>query len=469
MEELKKMTPLDLKPKEIREQYANLIQPLLAGEINQLRMQTKHLRKDRTTYDVDILLYALPQEEPPVLLAYVEDITEKLAISEKVRYAQKMETIGNLTGDFAHDFNNHLTAIKGTLTLLRRAYSKLEKEERETLDLAIHSAERCARLIRDLLAFSERQHLKWAEIEVNEFLGEFHPFLRAAIDESIEIEIHPSAGKVFIEVDTEELKNSLLNLADNARAAMPGGGNLTIEVAVKDIGEKIAGEKFLEPGEYAVVSVSDNGIGMTPAVMKKIFEPFFTTREVGQGSGLGLSAVFGFMKQMEGTITVYSELGMGTTFRLYFPAVKKIKKAAPQKKSMNRTKTSGSPAFLLVEDDADVREFTARALAIKGIDVFSARDGSEALRIIKHSKTIDFLLCDVFLPGGVIGTEIGKACQNKFPNGGILYISGYTIKSIEKKGLNIEKQALLSKPYDLEELVERIDAITPGIIPRRKK
>ncbi|MCH7805692.1 MAG: PAS domain S-box protein [Proteobacteria bacterium] len=467
-EELKKMTPQDLQPKELREHHAALLKPLIAGEKDQVRILTKHLRKDRTTYDADILLYALHQEDPPVLFAYVDDVTEKLAIAEKAEHAQKMKTIGNLTGDFAHDFNNHITAIMGSLMLMQNSHSQMKKEDQESLDLAIQSSERCAHLLRALLAFSERQHLKWATIDVNAFLQEFQPLLRAAIDETIEIEFELSPGKVFMEVDTEELKNTLLNLADNARAAMPKGGDLTIEVAVKDMTEKMAEEKLIRPGRYVVISVSDNGVGMTPEIMEQIFEPFFTTREPGEGSGLGLSAVFGFMKQMEGAVTVYSEPAKGTTFMLYFQATQTRKKPGRKKKAKVRAKTKENLSLLIVEDNAGVREFTAKALKGEGYTILQAMDGPAALKIIKKNKAIDLLLCDVVLPGGMIGPEIGKVFGKKFPGGGILYTSGYTGKSIEKKGLHIKSDELLSKPYDLEELFERIDAIIIDRKPRKK-
>ena len=466
--ELKKMTPLDLQPKELRKHHAALLKPLIAGEKDHVRILTRHLRKDRTTYDVDILIYALHNEDPPVLFAYVDDVTEKMAIAEKAKHAQKMKTIGNLTGDFAHDFNNHITAIMGSLMLLQSSYGKMKKEDQESLDLAIQSSERCAHLLRALLAFSERQHLKWAAIDVNAFLQEFQPLLRAAIDETIEIEFELSPGKIFMEVDTGKLKNTLLNLADNARAAMPKGGHLTIEVAVQDMSEKMAGEKLIRPGRYVVISVSDNGVGMTPEIMEQIFEPFFTTREPGHGSGLGLSTVFGFMKQMEGTVAVYSEPAKGTTFRLYFQAAKTRKKPTPKKKALAGAKTKENLSILIVEDNADVREFTAKALKGEGYNILQAMNGPVALKIIKKNKVIDLLLCDVVLPGGIIGPEIGKVYGKKFPDGGILYTSGYTGKSIEKKGFNIKSDELLSKPYDLEELFERIDAIIIDRKPRKK-
>ncbi|MCH8081023.1 MAG: PAS domain S-box protein [Proteobacteria bacterium] len=468
LKELKKMTPLDLKPKELRKHHAELTEPLITGEKDHVRILTKHLRKDRTTYDADILIYALRNEDPPVLFAYVDDVTEKMAIAEKAEHAQKMKTIGNLTGDFAHDFNNHITAIMGSLMLLQSSYGTMKKEDQESLDLAIQSSERCAHLLRALLAFSERQRLKWAAIDVNAFLQEFQPLLRAAIDETIEIEFELSPGKIFMEVDTGELKNTLLNLADNARAAMPKGGHLTIEVAVQDMSEKMASEKLIRPGRYVVISVSDNGVGMTPEIMEQIFEPFFTTREPGHGSGLGLSTVFGFMKQMEGAVAVYSEPAKGTTFRLYFQAAKTRKKPAPKKKALAGAKTKENLSILIVEDNAEVREFTAKALKGEGYNILLAMNGPAALKIIKKNKVIDLLLCDVVLPGGIIGPEIGKVYGEKFPDGGILYTSGYTGKSIEKKGFNIKSDELLSKPYDLEELFERIDAIIIDRKPRKK-
>jgi CheY-like chemotaxis protein len=365
-----------------------------------------------------------------------------------------MEAVGNLSGGIAHDFNNILTAIRGSLQLFEMVETDISEDGRECLNIAIKSTRRGGDLTHRLLAFSRKQSLHPDVVEVNSLVRDLMPMFKRIIDESIEIETHLMEEEAFVKVDESELENSLLNLTINARDAMPDGGRLIFEVEEKKITKSNADLKDIIPGDYVVLSISDNGHGMPPEVRDRVFEPFFTTKSVEKGTGLGLSMVYGFMKQSGGLVTVYSEPGDGTTFKLYLRATKtrKTVKAKKPKPADLRTKAAGT--ILLVEDDQGVRKFVSKALSTKGYTVLEVGDGPSALLVMDDYPEIDLLLTDMVLPKGMSGTDIGKEFSKRYPDSGVIFSSGYTGKAIEKNGWLKGGEKLLSKPYDVEELFE---------------
>ncbi|MCH8172577.1 MAG: PAS domain S-box protein, partial [Proteobacteria bacterium] len=456
LKELQGMTPLDIKPEYTRKSFSELVKPLQTGEKNSIQFETLHKRKDGTTYDVEVFLQLSKTGVEPVVVAIIEDITDKKAAAENLRQAQKMEAVGNLSGGIAHDFNNILTAIQGSLQLLEMVETDISDDARECLGIAIKSTKRGADLTHRLLAFSRKQTLKPKVVEVSELVRGMIPMLRRTIDESIEIETHLMEQEALVTVDESELENSLLNLTVNARDAMPDGGHLIFEVKEVEVKKTKAGEREIDPGTYIVISVSDTGLGMPPDVCDRVFEPFFTTKGMERGTGLGLSMVYGFVKQSGGHITVYSEVGKGTTFKLYLKATGARKKPRPDKKTTLDLKVKGTGTILLVEDDEGVRQFITQALSVKGYTVLDVGDGPSALLVMEGDKgdSIDLLLTDVVLPKGMSGPEIGKEFEKRYPGKPIIYSSGYTGKAIERNGVLKEGEELLSKPYDLEVLFE---------------
>lgn len=341
--------------------------------------------------------------------------------------------------------------------MLEMVEADISNDARECLSIAIKSTKRGADLTHRLLAFSRKQTLKPRVVEVNELVRNMIPMLRRTIDESIEIETHLMEKEAFVKVDMNELENSLLNLTVNARDAMPDGGHLIFEVEEVEVKKTKAREREIEPGKYVVISVSDSGSGMPPEVRGRVFEPFFSTKGVERGTGLGLSMVFGFVKQSGGHIVVYSEVGKGTTFKLYLKTSGAEKKSRPDKKTTMDLKVKGTGTILLVEDDEGVRQFITRALSVKGYTVLDVGDGPSAVLIMEGNKNIDLLLTDVVLPKGMSGPEIGKEFEKRYPGKPVIYSSGYTGKAIERNGVLKEGEELLSKPYDLEVLFEWVN------------
>lgn len=454
LKKLKNMTPVDIKPEFPKEKFLKLIQPLLKGEKEQIYFETVHRRKDGTDYDVEVYLQLSKTGDKPVFVAIIEDITEKKAAQEKLQQVMKMEAVGNLSGGIAHDFNNLLTAIQGSLQLMEMIEPDLGKDARECLSIALKSTKRGAELTSKLLAFSRKQTLKPVVLDINVMIRDLLGLLKRTIDESIDIETHLLKGKALVELDEVLLQNALLNLSVNARDAMPDGGHLIFEVTRETLANSEATQRGLKPGNYVVVSISDTGGGIPEGVKEQIFEPFFSTKDLEKGTGLGLSMVYGFVKQSGGYINVYSEEGVGTTFKLYFTEVgSRPAAASPETPRINlEQKVSGT--ILLVEDDEGVRNFISQALRTRGYKVLDAGDGPEARKKMKTAKNIDLLLTDVVLPKGMSGIDVGKVFSEKFPGKPVIYSSGYTEKAGAKRNLLPKGEQLLSKPYDLEVLFD---------------
>ncbi|MEX0807531.1 MAG: ATP-binding protein [Dongiaceae bacterium] len=381
--------------------------------------------------------------------AAIEDLNRKLGQS------QKMEAVGQLTGGIAHDFNNLLTIILGNATALSEGLSDNRKLH-ALAEMTERAAERGAELTSRLLAFARRQPLEPRVINVNEQVLGMDKLLHRTLGEDIEVKLVQAGGLWKAMVDPGQLENAILNLSINARDAMPNGGRLTIETANAHLDETYAiGQSEVEPGEYVMVAVSDSGTGMDSATLERAFEPFFTTKEVGKGSGLGLSMVYGFVKQSRGHVRIYSEAGQGTTVKLYLPrAMADAGTAARPPRTA--TAQGGREKILLVEDDNLVREHVAGQLSGLGYDVVSARDGSEAIEALKRAEDFDLLFTDVVMPGGISGRQLAEAARTLRPTLPVLFTSGYTENAIVHHGRLDPGVHLLQKPYRKQDLAAKV-------------
>ncbi len=389
-----------------------------------------------------------------------EQIEQREKAEEALRQAQKMESIGHLTGGVAHDFNNLLAIILGNLERLGRRIA--QGADREQLERALANArlgaERAAGLTRSLLAFARRQPLKPQTIDVNKLVSGMSELLRRTLGEQITIESVVAGGLWRTLVDPNQLESAILNLAVNARDAMPNGGKLTIETANAYLDARYTADyDDLEPGQYVVLSITDTGSGMTPEAIERAFEPFFTTKEIGHGTGLGLSQVYGLVKQSGGHIKIYSEVGEGTTIRIYLPrhtAMEEPAAAPVPLEALVADGTSGGRAepVLVVEDNDDMREHSCAALAELGYRVFDARDGAQALGVLDEHPEIVLLFTDVGLPGGMNGRQLAEEALRRRPGLKVLYTTGYARNAIVHDGRLDPGVELVTKPFTFEEL-----------------
>ncbi len=394
------------------------------------------------------------------LLGVVEDVTERRAIEDQLRQAQKMEAIGNLTGGVAHDFNNLLTVMIGNLDfLLEDVAGDAAAEER--IKVVLEAAERGAELTRHMLAFSRRQPLQAKEVDVNALIATTMRLLSRTLGETIAVELKPGAETPIALVDPAQLETALLNIAINARDAMPNGGTLTISTRLTELDEAyMARHPGLAPGTYAAVEITDSGTGMPPDVVERIFEPFFTTKAVGQGTGLGLSMVYGFVKQSGGHINVYSEIGRGTVFKLFLPLVESAALGTVTELPVRSSrKPAGSEVILAVEDNPDIRATVVRQLRDLGYRVHEADCADAALRILDGIEKVNLLFTDVLMPGGLNGKELADKARSKHPDLKVLFTSGFPETS---SGLGAQLEpgdVLLSKPYHKRDLAKAVDQV----------
>jgi signal transduction histidine kinase len=387
--------------------------------------------------------------------AMVKRFQEIEATESQVRQAQKMEAIGQLTGGVAHDFNNILTVITGTIEILDDAV-KDRPHLAQITKLMGAAAARGADLTQHLLAFARRQPLQPRSIDVNALIIDAARLLRPTLGEQIEIEsmlAHDSAPAL---IDPSQLSTAILNLALNARDAMPNGGKLTLETKNVVLDENYAGmNSEVNPGNYVMIAVSDSGEGIPTSLLEKVFEPFFTTKDVGKGSGLGLSMVYGFVKQSNGHIKIYSEEGHGTTVKLYLPQAAGIAHALAADAGIFGIER-GDESILIVEDDALVREYVVTQISSLGYDTLAASNAAEALAIIDGPERIDLLFTDVIMPGGMNGRQLAIEALTRRQGLKILYTSGYTENAIVHHGRLDAGVLLLPKPYLSSDLARMI-------------
>lgn len=395
------------------------------------------------------------------MLGSLVDVTNQRELENRLRQAQKLEAVGQLTGGVAHDFNNLLTVILGNAEMLADGLGDHE-EMRRLADMTVMAAERGAELTNRLLAFSRKQALQPQVVDVGALIHDMESLLRRTLPESIDIRLVQSGRLWRAEIDPNQLEAALLNVTLNARDAMPGGGHLTIEMtnAVLD-DDYAADEQELVPGQYVMIAVTDTGHGMPVDVLRQVFEPFFTTKEVGKGTGLGLSMVYGFVKQTGGHIRVYSEPGEGTCVRLYFPRSYELD-VQPRFAAGGPAITGGTETILAVEDDAMVREHLVARLDGLGYKVSAAETGPQAIALLEEMPDLDLLLTDIVLPGGMNGRALADAALALRPDLKVLFTSGYSENAIVHHGrldLGVE---LLSKPYRREQLAEKVRKVLDG-------
>jgi len=395
------------------------------------------------------------------------EIARREATEEALRQAQKMEAVGRLTGGIAHDFNNLLTAIIGNLDLALRRLDGPDRV-RGWLANSRQASERAATLVQRLLAFSRQHPLEVKSVDINRLVQGMSELLGRSIGETVTIETVLAGGLWNAAIDPNQLENAIVNLVVNARDAMAGGGQLTIETANAHLDEayaQSAGED-VTPGQYVMVAVSDSGSGMSRDVISRAFEPFFTTKPTGVGTGLGLSQVYGFVKQSGGHIRIYSEIGVGTTIKLYFPRLTG-QADLPQWVARGATPAAapsldGTETVLVVEDDPQVNKLAVEALQERGYRVISAPDGASALKLIGEAPPIDLLLTDVVLPGGMNGRELTDEVLRRRPTIKILYMTGYTRNAIIHHGRLDADIDLLTKPFTADGLARKVRRILDG-------
>jgi len=396
---------------------------------------------------------------PLTLVGTLQDITERKNTEEQLRQSQKMEAIGNLTGGMAHDFNNLLGIIVGNLDMARGRTGD-DDELAESVAEALDAAWRGADLTRRLLAFARRQPLRPARVEVNELIGNTVKLLRRLLGEDIEVALDLGDGVWPIIVDPAQLEASLANLATNARDAMPQGGRLIIATANRQLdADYVAACPDATAGDFVMIEVSDTGTGMSPEVQQRIFEPFFTTKETGKGTGLGLSMVFGFLRQSEGHVNVYSEPGVGTTFRLYLPRAKIA--AAPREVANPDAAVRGAGQMvLIVEDNKGMRRIVGRQLDALGYRVRECESASEALDLLAR-EPVDLLFTDIVMPGGTDGVELARLARERWPDLKVILTSGFPQSRLAER-ISSDGPQLLSKPYRREDLAAALHAAFEG-------
>jgi nitrogen-specific signal transduction histidine kinase/ActR/RegA family two-component response regulator len=390
-----------------------------------------------------------------VFNAFFRDLTDKIAAEERIRHAEKMEAIGQLTGGIAHDFNNILTVITGTIEILAGAVSE-EPQLAAITKMIDEAAARGAELTQHLLAFARRQPLQPREIDVNTLIIDTAKLLRPTLGEQIQIESAFEDETCLATVDPNQLATALLNLALNSRDAMPDGGKLIIETGSVYLDENYAGMNDVRPGHYAMIAVTDTGLGIPPAIIDKVFNPFFTSKGPGKGTGLGLSMVYGFVKQSAGHIKIYSEQGHGTTIKMYLPPGTGAS-LAPEAASSAEIE-GGDETILVVEDDQLVRSYVLTQLHSLGYVTLDAANAADALAVIKRGAAFDLLFTDVIMPGTMNGRQLADTLRTNRPDLKVLFTSGYTENAIIHHGKLESGMLLLAKPYrksDLARLVRR--------------
>ena len=403
------------------------------------------------------------------------DLTERRAADERARQAQKMEGIGQITGGVAHDFNNLLTIIIGNLETVQRNLDASDFDRTRLLrstENALRGARRAETLTQRLLAFSRQQPLAPKPSTLGGSSRGCPNSSGATLGEQITIETAHVGGLWMADADPNQLEVAILNLAVNARDAMPNGGKLTLETANIHLDEKYASSQSeVLPGQYVMLAVTDNGCGMPPDVKAKAFDPFFTTKDIGHGTGLGLSQVYGFVKQSRGHVKIYSEVGEGTTIKIYLPRVHSSHSIAPEETELQETVARGSlrETVLVVEDDPDVRSYSCDTLRELGYSVLEAETARSALRVLETHPEICVVFTDVGLPGGMNGRQLIEQARKNRPDLKVLFTTGYTRDAIVHEGRLDPGVELITKPFSQAQLAGKLRGIldsarTPGRI-----
>jgi len=398
------------------------------------------------------------------------DITDEVAAQDELalahdalRQAQKMEAVGQLTGGIAHDFNNLLAGIAGSLELLDRRLSEGRADGVERyIAVAQASTRRAAALTQRLLAFSRRQTLNPAPTDVNRLVSGMGEMIRRTVGPSIDVEVVEAGGLWLTKIDRSQLENALLNLAINARDAMPDGGRITIETANKWLDLRAAKERDLPAGQYVSVCVTDTGTGMASDVIERAFDPFYTTKPIGQGTGLGLSMVHGFAGQSGGQVRIYSELGKGTTMCLYLPRFVGELAAEVLDEHPSPSHQRQHETVLVIDDEETVRMLVSDVLGEAGYHVLQAAEGSAGLKILESELPVDLLITDVGLPGGLNGRQVADAARLRRPDLKVLFVTGYAENAAVGNGLLAHGMSVMTKPFAMSTLTTRVRDVLKG-------
>jgi PAS domain S-box-containing protein len=412
---------------------------------------------------------AVPDQKPESRIFYTvgRDITEDaaktaalLAAQDALRQSQKMEAVGQLTGGIAHDFNNLLAGIAGSLELIQKRIGEqgMVGFDRH-LGIAQTSTQRAAALTQRLLAFSRRQTLDPKPVDVNRLISGVEDLLRRSVDPNIEITVVGAIGLWLTKIDGSQLENALLNLVINARDAMPDGGRITIETANKWIDERSAKDRELTPGQYISLCVTDTGTGMPPDVIERAFDPFYTTKPLGQGTGLGLSMIHGFVRQSGGQVRIYSEVGQGTTMCLYLPRFVGDLDDESVEEAEGALEPSHGETVLVIDDEEPIRMLISDVLEEAGYRVLEAHDGPSGLKLLQSETRIDLLITDVGLPGGFNGRQVADAARQTRPDLKVLFVTGYAENAVVGNGHLDPGMQVITKPFQMTALALRVREI----------
>jgi len=438
-------------------------QQFLAGEIQRYSREKRYVRRDGLVVWVEVIvtLQRSPAGEPKFFITVVQDVTERKRLEQQFLQSQKMEAVGQLAGGIAHDFNNLLTAINGysELTLARLAP---DDRLRHNLEEIRKAGNRAASLTRQLLAFSRKQMLQPKVLDLNLVVSDLEKMLRRLIGENIELRTVLDRDLGSVKADPGQVEQVVMNLVVNARDAMPHGGKVTIETANVYLDEEyVKHHVAVRSGAYVMLAINDNGCGMTAETKARIFEPFFTTKELGKGTGLGLSTVYGIVKQSGGSIWAYSEVGKGTTFRMYLPRVSEDAQEYKRRTELERA-SRGTETILLVEDDETVRKLTHEVLMNYGYEVLDAAHGDAALLVCeRYPKTIHLLLTDVVMPR-MSGHEVANRLAPLRPEMKVLFMSGYTDDAIVHHRVLDADTPFIQKPFAPDALAQKIRDVLDG-------
>jgi signal transduction histidine kinase/CheY-like chemotaxis protein len=414
-------------------------------------------------------LFAHPAPNGKAVL-YLNDISEQKALEIKFAQSQKMQAVGQLAGGVAHDFNNLLTVIIGNCEFLLMRHQAGDSSFKEINDIH-QNALRAAQLVGQLLAFSRKQTMQPKVLAVREVVGDLAMMLRRLLNEKVELKLEHGADLWPVHADEVQLTNAIINLAVNARDAMPNGGSVTIRTANDTFASPVTlGTAIMPPGDYVRIEVADTGTGIAPEIVGKIFDPFFTTKPVGQGTGLGLATVYGIVKQTGGFITVDSEVGKGTAFRIFLPRHHPDTTAAAEEKERTQPRdVTGQDTILLVEDEEAVRSFAARALRLRGYNVIEASGGEEALEHVRAGKApIHLVITDVVMPN-MDGPTLVRQVRRLRPDMQIIFMSGYAEEAFRRNDEKAEDLHFLPKPFGLKQLAAKVkDVLSGAPVPKRQ-
>ncbi|PZQ64807.1 MAG: hybrid sensor histidine kinase/response regulator [Phenylobacterium zucineum] len=436
-----------------------------AGETFVTISEVKDRHGEARAYEMRFDLLRGPEGEILGAYQFAHDVTERMREQERLReaedalrQAQKMEAVGQLTGGLAHDFNNLLAGISGAFEMIetRLAQGRMADVERY-LAAGQSATRRAAALTHRLLAFSRRQTLSPRPIVVNRLLGGFVELVQRTVGPAIQVETIAATSLWPSLVDANQLENALLNLCINARDAMPDGGRITIETANRWLDEDASRHLGLDPGQYVSICVSDTGTGIDKATLERVFDPFFTTKPIGQGTGLGLSMVYGFARQSNGHVRIYSEVGQGTMVCVYLPRHMGQEEVDAIRPARQVARVDNAGTVLVIDDEPTVRMLIVDALGELGFDCLEAEDGAAGLRILQSAEAVDLLITDVGLPAGLNGRQVADAARTQRPDLRVLFITGYAENAVLNHGHVPHGMEVLTKPFSVEDLSQRVD------------